>query len=238
MSSRERIGSNHHSRVSQGMSTSGSSSSRHHDTISSTSDPRHLRDHQISLSDILENKIAVQAAEIDRLSNDNRKLASSYVALKEDLTVADREVQGLRAHIRKTETDHEIQIRSTLEKIAKMEGMVKNRENIRREVQSAHIEAHRLAREREELASKVKLGMKDLKKVCLEAESLEASSQELERLKEEHQRLRKEFEEEKSGNVEKLAQLKEMERKIIGAVKAIEKLRSEISTARNKAVEN
>jgi hypothetical protein len=29
-----------------------------------------------------------------------------------------------------------------------------------------------------------------------------------------------------------------MERKIIGAVKAIEKLRSEISTARNKAVEN
>ncbi|CAL9244535.1 unnamed protein product [Arabidopsis halleri] len=238
MSSRERLGSSkHHSRVSQGMSTSGSSS-RHHETISLTSDPRHLRDHQISLSDILENKIAVQAAEIDRLSSDNRKLASSYVALKEDLTVADREAQGLRAHIRKTETDCEIQIRATLEKIAKMEGMVKNRENIRREVQLAHIEAHRLAREREELASQVKLVIKDLKKVCLEAESLEASSQELERLKEEHQRLRKEFEEEKSGNVEKLGQLKEMERKIIGAVKAIEKLRSEIATARNKAVEN
>ncbi|CAE6253926.1 unnamed protein product [Arabidopsis arenosa] len=237
MSSRERLGSKHHSRVSQGMSTSGSSS-RHHETISSASDPRHIRDHQISLSDILENKIAVQAAEIDRLSSDNRKLASSYVALKEDLTVADREAQGLRAHIRKTETDYEIQIRATLEKIAKMEGMVKNRENIRREVQLAHIEAHRLAREREELASQVKLVIKDLKKVCLEAESLEASSQELERLKEEHQRLRKEFDEEKSGNVEKLGQLKEMERKIIGAVKAIEKLRSEIATARNKAVEN
>ncbi|KAG7538840.1 hypothetical protein ISN44_As13g025600 [Arabidopsis suecica] len=189
MSSRERLGSKHHSRVSQGMSTSGSSS-RHHETISSALDPRHIRDHQISLSDILENKIAVQAAEIDRLSSDNRKLASSYVSLKEDLTVADREAQGLRAHIRKTETDYEIQIRATLEKIAKMEGMVKNRENIRREVQLAHIEAHRLAREREELASQVKLVIKDLKKVCLEAESLEASSQELERLKEEHQRLR------------------------------------------------
>ncbi|KAL1203832.1 Protein FLX-like 4 [Cardamine amara subsp. amara] len=237
MSSRERLGSKHHSRVSQGMSTSGSSS-RHHETISSTSDHRHQRDHKISLPDILENKIAAQAADIDQLSSDNRKLASSYVALKEDLTVADREVQGLRAHIIKTETDSEIQIRATLEKIAKMESMVKNRENIRREVQLAHIEAHRLAREREELASQVKLALKELKKVCLEAESLEASSQELEGLKEEHQRLRKEFEEEKSGNVEKVGQLKEMERKIIGAVKTIEKLRSEIATARNRAVEN
>ncbi|XP_010457930.1 PREDICTED: protein FLX-like 4 [Camelina sativa] len=236
MSSRERLGSKHHSRVSQGMSTSGSSLSRHHETISLASDPRHLRDQRMSHPDILENKIAAQAAEIDRLSSDNRKLASSYVALKEDLTVADREVQGLRAHIRKTETDTEIQIRATLEKIAKMEGMIKNRENIRREVQLAHIEAHRLAREREELASQVKLAVKELKKVCLEAEGLDASSQELERLKEEHQRLRKEFEEEKSGNVEKLEQLKEMERKIIGAVKTIEKLRSEIATARSKAV--
>ncbi|XP_010444027.1 PREDICTED: protein FLX-like 4 [Camelina sativa] len=236
MSSRERIGSKHHSRVSQGMSTSGSSLSRHHETISSALDPRHLRDQRMSLPEILENKIAAQAAEIDRLSSDNRKLASSYVALKEDLTVADREVQGLRPHIRKTETDTEIQIRATLEKIAKMEGMIKNRENIRREVQLAHIEAHRLAREREELASQVKLVVKELKKVCLEAEGLDASSQELERLKEEHQRLRKDFEEEKSGNVEKLEQLKEMERKIIGAVKTIEKLRSEIATARSKAV--
>ncbi|ESQ31736.1 hypothetical protein EUTSA_v10004852mg [Eutrema salsugineum] len=234
MSSRERIGSKHHSRVSQDMSTSGSSS-RHHETVSSTSDHRH---HRNSHPEVLENKIAARAAEIERVSSDNRKLAASYVALKEDLTVADREVQGLRAHIRNTETDSEIQIRGTLEKIVKLEGIVNNRENIRRELQLAHIEAHRLAREREELASQVKSALKELKKVCIESEGLEASSQELERLKEEHQRLREEFEGEKSGNVEKLGLLKEMEKNIIGAVKAIEKLRSEIAAARSRAVEN
>lgn len=46
---------------------------------------------------------------------------------------------------------------------------------------------------------------------------------------------REEFDAEKSGNVEKLEQLKEMESNIIGAVKAIEKLRSEIATARSRA---
>lgn len=173
------------------MSTSGSSSSRHHETISSTSDHRHHhQDHRISHPEILESKIAARAAEIDRLSSDNRKLATSYVALKEDLTVADREVQGLRAHIRKTDTDCEIQIRGTLDKIAKIEGIVKNRDNIRRELQLAHIEAHKLASEREELASQVKLALKELKKVCIEAEGLEESTQELERLKDQHQRLR------------------------------------------------
>ncbi|XP_013630228.1 PREDICTED: protein FLX-like 4 [Brassica oleracea var. oleracea] len=228
MSSRERLGSSkqHYSR---GMSTSGSSSSRHHETISSASD------HRVSHSDVLENKIAARAAEIDRLSSDNRKLAASYVALKEDLSLADREVQGLRAHIVKTETDGEIQIRGALEKIAKLEGIVNNRDNIRRELQSAHIEAHTLAREREELAAQVKAAVKELKKVCLESEGLESSVQELERLKEEHQRLREEFDAEKSGNVEKLEQLKEMESNIIGSVKAIEKLRSEIATARSRA---
>ncbi|CAH2043930.1 unnamed protein product [Thlaspi arvense] len=234
MSSRERVGSKHYSRVSQDMSTSGSSSG-HHETNSSASDHRY---HRISHPEVLENKIAARAAEIDRLSSDKRKLAASYVALKEDLTVADREVQGLRAHIRKTETESEIQIRATLEKIAKLEGIVNNRENIRRELQLAHIEAHRLASEREELASQVKSALKELKKCCIEAEGLESSSQELERLKEEHQRLREEFEGEKSVNVEKLEQLKETERNIIGAVKAIEKLRSEIAAARSRAVEN
>lgn len=49
---------------------------------------------------------------------------------------------------------------------------------------------------------------------------------------------REKFEEEKSGNVEKVGQLKEMERNIIGAVKEIEKLRSEIATARSRAIED
>ncbi|CAH8353998.1 unnamed protein product [Eruca vesicaria subsp. sativa] len=223
MSSRER----HYNRGIS--STTSSSSSRHHHHHETSDSNR------VSHSDVLENKIAARAAEIDRLSSDNRKLAASYVALKEDLSLADREVQGLRAHIIKTETDGEIQIRGALEKIVKLEGIVNNRDNIRRELQLAHIEAHRLAREREELASQVKVAVKELKKVCLESEGLETSTQELERLKEEHQRLREEFDVEKSGNVEKLVQLKEMESNIIGAVKDIEKLRSEIAAARSRA---
>ncbi|CAN8251943.1 unnamed protein product [Cochlearia groenlandica] len=236
MSSRERLGSNHHNRVSQGMSSTNGSSSRHLETtVPSASDHLH---HRVSHPDVLENKIAARAAEIDRLSSDNRKLAASYLALKEDLAVADREVQGLRSHIRKTETDTEIQIRNTLEKTAKLESIVNNRDNIRRELQSAHIEAHRLTRECEEIASKVKPAVKELKKVCINSEGVEESNEELERLKEEHKRLRKEFDEEKRGNVEKLEQLLEMERNIVAAVKAIEKLRSEIAAARSRIVEN
>ncbi|XP_010536958.1 PREDICTED: protein FLX-like 4 isoform X3 [Tarenaya hassleriana] len=209
-SSRDRLPAKHHGRSVQGTSTGV------------------MRQQRASHPELLENKIASQAAEIDQLSVDNRKLAASHVVLRDDLITAEHEVQGLRAHIRGIETESDIQVRVTLEKISKMEAVVKNGENIRRELQLAHLEAQRLLREREELVSRVHSASEELKKRRSDASCLKELGDELESLKDEHLRLRERFEKGKGVNVEQVSELRAMEDDIIRAVKEIESLRSDI----------
>ncbi|KAJ6698701.1 PROTEIN FLX-LIKE 2 [Salix purpurea] len=75
----------------------------------------------LSRSDLLEHKIAAQAADIEQLAGDNNRLATSHMAMREDLAAAQQEEQRLKAHIRSIQTESDIQIRLLLDKIAKME---------------------------------------------------------------------------------------------------------------------
>ena len=91
--------------------------------------------------ELLENKIASQAAKIERLAGDNHRLAATHVALREDLVAARHEAQKLKEHIRSIQTESDIQIRVLQEKITKMETDIRVGESVKKEFQQAHIEA-------------------------------------------------------------------------------------------------
>ena len=105
--------------------------------------------------ELLENKMAVQAEEIERLAGDNHRLAATHVALRQDLVSAQQDVQRLRAHIRSIETESDIQIRVLLDKIAKMEVDIRASESVRKDLQKARMEAQSLVTARQELTFEI-----------------------------------------------------------------------------------
>ena len=62
-------------------------------------------------AEVIENKVASQAAEIERLVGNNHRLAATHVALREDLIATRREAQKLKEHIKSIQSESDIQIR-------------------------------------------------------------------------------------------------------------------------------
>ncbi|KAK9213509.1 hypothetical protein WN943_002897 [Citrus x changshan-huyou] len=139
---------------------------------------------------LLEDKIAVQAAEIERLARDNHRLAASHITMREDLAAAQQEIPRIKAHIRNIHTESDIHIRVLLDKIAKMEADCKAGERLKKDLQQAHIEAQSLARARQELTSKIQQASEALHKARLEVKNLPDLHAELDSLRQEHRRLR------------------------------------------------
>lgn len=139
---------------------------------------------------LLENKIASQEAEIEQLVGDNRRLASTHVALREELVNAQQEAQKLRAYIRSIQTESDIQIRVLLDKIAKMEIDIRASESVKKELQLAHLEAQNLVAARQELKSQIERATQELNSARSNVKSMPDLQAELDSLVQEHQRLR------------------------------------------------
>ncbi|XWS70886.1 hypothetical protein CRYUN_Cryun03dG0087800 [Craigia yunnanensis] len=184
--------------------------------------------------ELLENKIASQAAEIERLAGDNDRLAGSQVALREDLVAARHEALKLKEHIRSIQTESDIQIRVLQEKIAKMEADIQVGESVKKEFQQAHIEAQNLVKVRQELMAQLQQASQELVKTRADVKSLPELHAELEGLRKEHQRLRVTFQYEKGSNIDQLEQMQAMEKNLIGMAKEVEKICAEVLSAEKR----
>ncbi|XVE98665.1 hypothetical protein REPUB_Repub03eG0126900 [Reevesia pubescens] len=184
--------------------------------------------------ELLENKIASQAAELERLAGDNHRLAATHVALREDLVAARQEAQKLKEHIRSIQTESDIQIRVLQEKIAKMEADIRVGESLKKELQLAHIEAQNLVKARQELIAQIQQASQELLKTHADVKSLPELHAELEGLGKEHQRLRVTFQYEKGSNIEQVDQMQAMEKNLIGMAREVEKLRAEVLSAEKR----
>ncbi|KAJ4958141.1 hypothetical protein NE237_025252 [Protea cynaroides] len=184
--------------------------------------------------ELLENKVAIQAAEMDRLVRENQRLAGTHVALREELVAARHEMQRLQAHIGSIQTESDIQIRVLLDKISKMEAEVRASEGIKTELQQAHLEAQSLIAARKELNAQIQHATQELQKTLSEVKELPEMHAELDSLREEHQRLRATFEYEKGLNIEKVEQMQGMERNLVSMAREVEKLRAEVLHVENR----
>lgn len=139
--------------------------------------------------ELLENRLTVQAAEIQQLAEDNHRLAATHVALERDLASAQEEVHKLTEHTRSLRTGGDIQIRVLVDKITKMEVDIRAGESVKKDLQHAHIEARSLALSRKELISKIEQATRELEKARTDVKRLPEMHAELDSLRQEHQKL-------------------------------------------------
>lgn len=178
-----------------------------------------------------DNKLVAQSSEIERLAGDNKRLATTHLALHQDLVATQQEIQKLRAHIGSIQTESDIQVRILLEKIAKMEVHIRAGEDVKKDLQKAHNEARALVATRQELIGQIEQVTKEFEKVHADVDKLPEMQGELDGLRLEHQKLRSTFEHEKRKNTEKVAQMEIMEKDLVRMAREVEKLRAEVLNA-------
>lgn len=141
-------------------------------------------------SELLEKKIAVQAAEIERLAGENRRLAATHLDLEQELVSAQQEVRKINDHIRSIQRECDIQSRLFLDKMRKTQEDVKVGESVKKDLQKALMEAQSLVAARQELTAQVQKATRELQKARMDAKNIFDLHAELDRLRQEHQRLR------------------------------------------------
>ncbi|XP_019170586.1 PREDICTED: uncharacterized protein LOC109166153 [Ipomoea nil] len=213
-----------HSTPAAGMTSYGFLPAAHHSV-----DPLHR--------EILEGKLVSQAAEIEQLVTDNHTLASTHVTLKQDISAVHEEIEKLRDHVRSIRTESDIQIRVTLDKMAKKESAVQASDSIKNDLQQSINEAQNLVTITQELDAKFKPATEELEKTRLEFKKLPEVRSELENLQQEHQQLRETFEFEKGKNVAKVEQMKLLETDVVAKATEVERLRTELLNAERRAKE-
>lgn len=178
--------------------------------------------------ELLEDKLAVQTSDIEKLARENHKLATAHVNLRQELVAAEKEIQTVRAHIRSIQTESDIQMRVLLDKIAKMEASIEVGEGLKKDLQQAHMEAQGLVKDKQELTFQIQQATQELHKTESDIKNLPNLHAELDDLRKEHQRLRATFEHEKGRNMEQVEQMKATEMNLIALAREVERLRTEV----------
>ncbi|KAG6504670.1 protein FLX-like 4 [Zingiber officinale] len=195
------------------------------------SDP-HIRD-PLPL-ELLEKKVVIQGAEMEKLARENQRLASSNVTMRQELVATQKEMQSLQAHLGNIRSESDIKVRGLLEKLGKMEADIYAGDVLKMEFQQAHSEAQRLFIGNQELTAEMKLVTEELETLSVGTKKLPDLQSELDGLRQEHQKLRTTFEYEKGRNVEQVERMRSMERNLMSMASEIEKLRAEIASAQQR----
>ncbi|XP_027351646.1 protein FLX-like 2 [Abrus precatorius] len=182
---------------------------------------------------VMEQKLASQHAEMQRLATENQRLAATHGALRQELAAAQHELQMLHAHIGALKGEREQQMRAVLDKIAKMEAEVQGAEGVKLELQQARGEAQNLVVSRDELVSKAQHLTQELQRVHAEVIQIPALISELDCLRQEYQRCRATFDYEKKLYNDHLESLQVMEKNYVSMSREVEKLRAELTNTAN-----
>ncbi|KAG4990727.1 hypothetical protein JHK87_024184 [Glycine soja] len=83
---------------------------------------------------VMKEKLAPQHAEMQCLATENQRLAATYSVLRQELAVAQHEMQMLHGHMVALKREREQQIRAQLEKIVKMESEAQGSESVKIEL--------------------------------------------------------------------------------------------------------
>ncbi|CAN6449663.1 unnamed protein product [Victoria cruziana] len=172
---------------------------------------------------------------MERLARENQRLAATHVTLRQDLVVVQKELQRLELHAGSVKAEREHQIKGMLDKMMKMEADLREGEAIKAELQQAHREAQSLIGLRQELNARIQQLTQELQKMHADIQQLPSMHKELEGLRQEHQRLRTAFEYEKSLNIEKVEQMRAMEKNLVSLAREAEKLRADVLNAEQRS---
>lgn len=137
--------------------------------------------------EVMEQKLASQHVDMQRLATENQRLAATHGTLRQELAAAQHELQILHAQIGAVKAEREQQMRSLVDKIAKMETDLQAAEPLKLELQQARTEAQNLVVSRQELISNRQQLTQDLQRAHADVQQVPALISELEGLRQEFQ---------------------------------------------------
>ncbi|XP_020554377.1 protein FLX-like 1 isoform X1 [Sesamum indicum] len=197
----------------------------------SLSGPRPLPPHPV----IIEERLAAQHDDIQALLVDNQRLAATHVALRQELEVAQYELQRADKYARTLHAEKESETRELYEKSVKMENELHALNAMRSELMQVHMDIKELTAAREDLTAQVQMMTQDLGRVTSDLQQVPTIKSEIEGLRHELERARAAVEHEKKGFSESFDHGKVMENKLITMAREMEKLRAELANAEKRA---
>ncbi|KAM1015658.1 hypothetical protein FF1_045301 [Malus domestica] len=177
---------------------------------------------------VMEQKLAAQHVEMQRLVVENQRLAATHGSLRQELAGAQHELQILHAQIGAIKSEREQQMRSLVDSIAKMEADLKSAEPVKAELQKARAEAQSLVVSRQELIAKVQQLGQDLQRAHADVQQIPALVAQLDGLRQEYQLCRDTYDYEKRLYSNHLESLQCMEKNYVTMAREVEKLRAEL----------
>ncbi|KAI5062116.1 hypothetical protein GOP47_0022655 [Adiantum capillus-veneris] len=205
---------------------------------------------------LLEQKVASQQAEIQRLLRDNQVLALTYVTLRQEFAAAQQEL--LRMHQNRPFGDAEKEQRFTVTQVAlrqeladakqevcrlqeamatmqveKDHGRMSTEKAAQMEAELKNMEAlkadfDKLRYEREDLIARLERMAIELKKLPIKDQEIGSLKSEVDELRQRHQQARMDFEHQKKLNLERLEQSQTMEKNTFSLTREVERLRAEL----------
>ncbi|MED6223099.1 hypothetical protein PIB30_070704 [Stylosanthes scabra] len=153
---------------------------------------RRLADQHLQMQrlDYGNRRLADQYAEMQRLDYENQRLAASHGTLRQELVVAQHELQAVHAQIDTAEAQRGQQIRGVVDDIARMEAELQAAEPLKHELQRAQGEAQNLVVSREELVSNAQKLSQELQRTFADVQQIPALISEFEGLRQEYQHCR------------------------------------------------
>ncbi|XP_062184150.1 protein FLX-like 4 isoform X3 [Phragmites australis] len=187
--------------------------------------------------EMLESKLAMQTAEVEKLIRENQRLAKSHVVLRQDIVDTEKEMQMIRAHLGEVQAETDLQIRDLWERIRLMDADIHSGDAVKKELHQVHMEAKRLITERQMLTLEIENMTKERQKLSASGDnkSLPELLAELDGLRKEHHSLRSQFEFEKNTNIKQVEQMQTMEMNLITMTKQAEKLRADVANTERRA---
>eukprot|EP00262_Sarcandra_glabra_P014865 TRINITY_DN444_c0_g1_i1.p1 TRINITY_DN444_c0_g1~~TRINITY_DN444_c0_g1_i1.p1 ORF type:complete len:411 (-),score=98.77 TRINITY_DN444_c0_g1_i1:527-1759(-) len=195
--------------------------------------PGHFPFDMLPPPELLEQKLAQQHVEMQRLATENQRLAATHASLRQELAATQHESQRLQAHIGAMKTDKEQQMRGLLDKISKIEAELQAAEPVKMELQQARSDVQSLISARQELISKVQQLSQDLQRSHGDVQQIPSLMSELDSLRQEYQHCRATYDYEKKLYNDHLESLQVMEKNYVSMAREVEKLRAELANASN-----
>ncbi|KAJ0986605.1 hypothetical protein J5N97_004961 [Dioscorea zingiberensis] len=164
--------------------------------------------------EVLEQKLAAQYIEMERLATENQRIAASHSTLRKQLASTQLESHRLQIHMNAVKFDHEQHMRALLDKNARMEAELQASDPLKADLQQAHAEVQNLVASRQELILKVQQLNQELQRSHGDAQQIPALMSELESLRQEYEHCRATYEYERKIFTDHYESLQLMEKKV------------------------
>ncbi|CAK7330449.1 unnamed protein product [Dovyalis caffra] len=198
-----------------------------------STEPRHL--HSRPHRHLLEDRISIQHREIQSLLLDNQRLATTHVALKQELSLSQQDLRHLSTLAADVKAERDNQVREVFEGSLKLDAELRSIDATSAELVQVRTDVQKLTVQRQDMAAQLKEMNSEIVKAKTETQQVGGIKAEIETVQKEIQRGRAAVEYEKKTRAINLEQEKVLEKNMILLVREIEKLRAELANAEKRA---